>query len=332
MARRPVQTKRKRPAARRSLSGPGIRTPLHLLAIMALAFGKLDLAVAPRPPGLPVAARAGSLFQRPRRTCRRRGLLAEGEQAARRAVALDPNEPGAWNNLGIILQEMLELDESRRCLERVLSFEPHNAGAQQSRQHAKAHRASPPRPRSSGRRRWRSGPNYAEVYSNLANLLNDQGHYDRAEAIGAARLEINPRLVDAYVNLSAIETARHRHAGALRSLEALLAFVPAIAGPRRQGARAETISTGSTRRSRGKPRRRCRAGEPGGSQRARVRSCRRWADSRRRSRPTTRLRRCPVPRARRDRQPGRAVRRVWPQGEAKARRSTRRSKDSRIPP
>jgi hypothetical protein len=34
--------------------------------------------------------------------CRKAGLLAEGEHAARRAVALAPNLAAAWNNLGIV--------------------------------------------------------------------------------------------------------------------------------------------------------------------------------------------------------------------------------------
>ena len=59
--------------------------------------------------------------------CRQKGLLAEGEEAGRRAVALAPNFAAAWNNLGIVLQETLKLDESRLCLERALALEPNNA-------------------------------------------------------------------------------------------------------------------------------------------------------------------------------------------------------------
>jgi hypothetical protein len=37
---------------------------------------------------------------------------------------LAPDFAAAWNNHGIILQEMLKLDERRLCLERALAFEP----------------------------------------------------------------------------------------------------------------------------------------------------------------------------------------------------------------
>src|SRR5471032_2847159 len=90
----------------------------HLMGLMAYDFGNLDLAIAhvrqacqsPRAPAL--------YFSDFGEMCRQGGLLAEGEQAARRAVALQPNLAAAWNNLGIILQEALKLDESRSSLER----------------------------------------------------------------------------------------------------------------------------------------------------------------------------------------------------------------------
>src|SRR5271156_136956 len=61
--------------------------------------------------------------------CRQKGLLAEGEAAARRAIALDSMLPGAWNNLGIILQEAGKFEESRFCLERLLTLQPNNPEA-----------------------------------------------------------------------------------------------------------------------------------------------------------------------------------------------------------
>jgi Flp pilus assembly protein TadD len=87
---------------------------------MAYTFGNLDLAIAhvrdacrsPRAPAV--------YFSDFAEMCRQKGLLAEGEEAGRRAVALAPNSAAAWNNLGIVLQEMLKLDESRLCIERAL--------------------------------------------------------------------------------------------------------------------------------------------------------------------------------------------------------------------
>ena len=159
--------------------------------------------------------------------CRQKGLLAEAEQAGRRAVVLDPNAPGGWNNLGIVLQEALKLDESRVCLERALALEPNNARTLNNLGNTlkRLGRAA------EAEKCWTAAlalqPNYAEAYSNLSNLLLDQGEYDRAEASARRAIELKPRLTDAYVNLAASYTARHRNANALRVLDGLLAFAPA---------------------------------------------------------------------------------------------------------
>ncbi|HZZ60958.1 MAG TPA: sulfotransferase [Roseiarcus sp.] len=205
---------------------PGQTDATYLLGLMAFTYGNLDLAIshvreacrAPRAPAV--------YFSDFAEMCRQKGLLAEGEEAARRAVALAPGFAPAWNNLGIVLQEELKLDESRLCLERALALEPNNPEtlnnlANTLKRLGMAAEAD---------KRWRAAldlkPDYAEVYSNLANLLLDQGEYGRAESMAGRAIELNPRLADAYVNLAGVETARHRHAGALQALDALLALAP----------------------------------------------------------------------------------------------------------
>src|SRR5271166_4535737 len=77
---------------------PGQGDAMQLLGLMAYAYGNLDLAIAhlrhacqsPRAPAV--------YFSDFAEMCRQGGLLAEAEQAARRAVALDPNLAGARNN------------------------------------------------------------------------------------------------------------------------------------------------------------------------------------------------------------------------------------------
>lgn len=205
---------------------PGQTDATYLLGLMAFTFGNLDLAIshvreacrAPRAPAV--------YFSDFAEMCRQKGLLAEGEEAARRAVALAPGFAAAWNNLGIILQEELKLDESRLCLERALALEPNNPETLNNLANTLKRLGMA----AEAEKRWRAAldlkPDYAEVYSNLANLLLDQGEYDRAESMAGRAIELNPRLADAYVNLAGVETARHRHAGALHALDALLALAP----------------------------------------------------------------------------------------------------------
>jgi Flp pilus assembly protein TadD len=205
---------------------PGQTDATYLLGLMAYTFGNLDLAIAyvreacraPRAPAV--------YFSDFAEMCRQKGLLAEGEEAARRAVALQPSLAAAWNNLGIILQEEIKLDESRLALERALALEPNDAQtinnlANTFKRLGLAAEAE---------KRWRAAldlkPDYAEAYSNVANLYNDQGEFDRAENMARRAIELNPRLADAYVNLAGIETARHRSAETLGALDGLLAFAP----------------------------------------------------------------------------------------------------------
>ena len=150
----------------------------------------------------------------------------EGEQAARRAVALEPNLSGGWNNLGILLQEQGKLAESRACLDRVLALEPNNAQAHNNLGNTCKRLGL----LDQAERHWGQAmallPNYAEAHSNLANLLTEQAQYDRAAELARKAIELSPQLADAYLNLAAVETARQRHADALRWLNALLSFAP----------------------------------------------------------------------------------------------------------
>jgi tetratricopeptide (TPR) repeat protein len=205
---------------------PGQMDASYLLGLMAYTFGNLDLAIAhvreacrsPRAPAV--------YFSDFAEMCRQKGLLAEGEEAGRRAVALALNSAAAWNNLGIVLQEMLKLEESRLCLERALALEPNNPETLNNLGNTFKRLGLA----AEAQKRWNAAlalkPDYAEAYSNLSNLLNDEGEFDRAESMARRAIELNPRLADAYINLAAVQTVRHRHADALHVLDALLAFAP----------------------------------------------------------------------------------------------------------
>jgi tetratricopeptide (TPR) repeat protein len=205
---------------------PGQSDALHLMGLMAHAFGNLDVAIAhlrqaclaPRAP----AAYSSNLAE----MCRQRGLLAEGEAAARRAVALDPNIIEGWNNLGILLQEAGKFAESRVALERVVASRPqwpeahNNLGNTCKRlgllDEAQSHYEQAIALRSE----------YAEAHSNLSNLLSDRGDYAAAEQSARRAIEHNPQLADAYLNLANAECARQRYDEGLRWLDALASFAP----------------------------------------------------------------------------------------------------------
>ena len=205
---------------------PGQPDALHLLGLMAHAYGNLDLAIshlreacrAPRAPAV-YSSNLAEMY-------RQKGLLAEGEEAARRAVAMDPALVSGWNNLGIVLQEAGKFAESLECLERVIALQPDSAEAHNNLANTSRRLGRMDRAEQHYRQALALKPAYAEAHSNLAFLLSTQGRYDEAAAVAQRAIELSPRLVDAYLNLAEVERSRHRHDAALRALDMLAAFAP----------------------------------------------------------------------------------------------------------
>ena len=199
---------------------------LHLLGIMAHAYGQLDVAIAHLHQACLAPGAPAPYFSNLAEMCRQKGLLAEAELAAQQAVALDPQLIDAWNNLGIILQESGKLESSLDCLLKVVALRPdaadaHNNLANTYKQLGRLAQAQTHYQQAIG-----LNPDYAEAHSNLSFLLSGQGQFDEAVAVARRAIEINPHLMDAYLNLAEAETSRMRNSEALRWLEALHAFAP----------------------------------------------------------------------------------------------------------
>ncbi|RFU44555.1 tetratricopeptide repeat-containing sulfotransferase family protein [Paraburkholderia sp. DHOC27] len=205
---------------------PGQADAMHLLGLMAHAYGNLDLAIshlrqacmAPRAPAV-YSSNLAEMY-------RQKGMLAEGEEAAQRAVSMDPSLVSAWSNLGILLQESGKLERSLECLQRVVALTPeapetHNNLGNTWRLLNRLDQAEP-----SYRKALELNPSYAEAHSNLAFLLSSQGRYDNAYAHAQRAIELSPRLIDAYLNLAEVEMSRERYSEVLRALDMLNAFAP----------------------------------------------------------------------------------------------------------
>jgi tetratricopeptide (TPR) repeat protein len=209
---------------------PGQSDALHLMGLMAHAYGNLDVAIehlrracqAPRAPAIYQSNLA--------EMCRQSGQLVDAEQAGRRAVALDAGLVAGWNNLGIVLQEAGKLDESRTCLERVVALEPGYAEAQNNLGNTLKRLGLLEEARARYQQALDLVPTYAEALSNLSNLLTDLGLHDEALAYARRAIEANPRLSDAYINAAAVEVARDRYEDALRWVSSLMIAVPMHAG------------------------------------------------------------------------------------------------------
>ena len=205
---------------------PGQPDALHLLGLMAHAYGHLDLAIAHlrqacMAPGAP-ATYSSNLTE----MLRQKGLLAEAEEAGRRAVAMDVSLVSAWNNLGIVLQEAGKYEESRGCLERVVELKPDGPDAWNNLGNTCRRLGRFDLAQSHYRRALALNPGYAEAYSNLAFLLSTQGQPDEAASLARRAIELSPRLIDAYLNLVDAEMSRRHYDAALRVLDVLRGFAP----------------------------------------------------------------------------------------------------------
>ena len=214
------------PASARGMARPdGRDIPLGL---MAYAYGNLDLAIvhvrqaceAPRAPA--------GLFQRLRRNVPPEGTAGRGRsRRAGERSRCDRTLPARWNNLGIVLQEALKLDESRLCLERALALEPDNAETLNNLGNTFKRlglrggggEANGPPPQRSSPTTLRSTATSPTCCSTRANTTAPRPR--RVARSNSTRVSPTP------ISISPpSQTARHRHAEALRCLDALLAFAP----------------------------------------------------------------------------------------------------------
>jgi tetratricopeptide (TPR) repeat protein len=205
---------------------PGHPVALHMLGLMAHGRGDLDQAIDFLWQACSAADAPAVYFCNLAEMYRQKGMLAEAETLARRAVAMDETAEAGWNNLGIVLQEAGKFGESLVCLKRVVALRPtwpdaHNNLANTYRRQGDLMRAE-----SHYLRALELNPEYAVARSNLTFLLCSQGKYDEAAVEARRAIKLAPRLVDAYLNLADVEMSRQRYSDALTVLDTLGSFAP----------------------------------------------------------------------------------------------------------
>lgn len=199
---------------------------LHLLGLIAHAYDKMDMALDYMRQACGFSYSPGGYFSNYAEMCRQNRLLSEAEKAARIAVERAPEMVGAWNNLGIILQESGKLEESITCLRRVVALEPENPEACNNLANTLLLTANFDEAQRFYEMALALHPRYAEANSNLANLLMKQGKFDAAETYAQRAIDVNPQLVTAYLNLVEIAIERQQFDRAMQRLGALLRFAP----------------------------------------------------------------------------------------------------------
>ncbi len=199
---------------------------LHLLGLMAHAYGNLDTAIAHLQAACQAPRAPAVYFANLAEMCRQKGALTQAEEAGRRAVARDAALVAGWNNLGIVLQEAGKFEESRVCLTRVVELQPDSPEAHNNLGNTYRRLERFDLAESHYHQALTLNPGYAQAHSNLAFLLSTQGRYDDAAAQARIAIDLDPRLVDAYLNLADVEVSRHCYAAALQALDMLSGFAP----------------------------------------------------------------------------------------------------------
>lgn len=199
---------------------------LHLLGIMAHAYGKRDLSISLLAQACAAPDATAVHHTNRAEICRQAGLLQDAEVAGRRAVALDPSLTDAWNNLGIVLQESGQLADSLACLQRVASLQPDSAQALNNLGNTLMRLGDNGAAETHYRRALTLQPDFADVHSNLALLLQQRGNLAEAETHARRAIELAPSAPAAYRNLAEIQLAQQAPGAARQTLEVLRSFAP----------------------------------------------------------------------------------------------------------
>ena len=120
----------------------------------------------------------------------------------RAALALRPNSPGVWNNLGVELHALGRPAEAGVAYRKAVELQPdyfyawNNLGNALS---AQAKFAAAEEALQKARDLW---PEYPEAHNNLSAVLNDQGRFVEAEAEARKAVELAPHMPQPRVALS----------------------------------------------------------------------------------------------------------------------------------
>jgi serine/threonine protein kinase/tetratricopeptide (TPR) repeat protein len=126
----------------------------------------------------------------------------------RAALALRPESPSVWHNLGLALYDNGELAEAVTALQRAIAFKPDYAEAHNSLGTAFHDAARPDEAIAEFREAIRLKNNYAEAHCNICLSLLDKGRVEEAIAECRKALRIAPKFAGAHCNLGSALKAK----------------------------------------------------------------------------------------------------------------------------
>jgi len=145
------------------------------------------------------------------------------------AVALRPNSPGVYLNLGAALRDGRQLDEAIACYEQALALAPKYAPAHYNLGLALAEKGEVDEAIARYRQAIAFDPKHAWAHNNLGNALQRKGKGDEALALYRQALALDPRHVEAHNNLGSVLQAKGRLDEAITSFRRAIAIDPRFA-------------------------------------------------------------------------------------------------------
>jgi tetratricopeptide (TPR) repeat protein len=171
---------------------PNHRDALHLLSIVAMQTGRIEMAVD-------LAARAAAahplvaeLHANLGEFSRQAGKLDQSIASFQRAIALKPDEPTFHNSLGTVLGEKRQPEIAAKEFERAIQLKP----------------------------------DYADAYGNLGGALRELGRLDEAHAAMTAAVRLQPHTAVVHQNLALVLADQRKFSEAIDSYRRAIAIQP----------------------------------------------------------------------------------------------------------
>jgi hypothetical protein len=130
------------------------------------------------------------------------GLLEHAIVTYRRILARVPNNPAAWNNLGMSLQNWNKINEAVSAFDRAIVLAPDNAVIHNNLAFALLEQGDPGRAEHWLRKGITLDPSLPELHNNLGNVAREQGDVHEAVTCYRRAIVLRPEFADAHWNLS----------------------------------------------------------------------------------------------------------------------------------
>jgi serine/threonine protein kinase/Flp pilus assembly protein TadD len=128
----------------------------------------------------------------------------------RAALALRPQSPVAWNNLGVVLHEQKRLGEAVAACRQAIKLKPDYAEAHYNLGNALYDQKKPDEAVAAYKKATKFKPDYAEAYNNLSLALYQQNKLDEAVAACHKAIRIKDDHANAYNNLGTALSAQKK--------------------------------------------------------------------------------------------------------------------------